>query len=110
MNASNGSLVASVATDDDDFAARVAYQVQALKVGVSKPRSREDREEVSAVSAPRGWAPSWGDQVCRTIPPSTTSTWPVTQRPAGDTKRRKAPQSSEGSPRTFIAALDFIIW
>jgi len=46
MNASNGSLVASVATDDDDFAARVAEQLQAFKVGVNKPRSRGDREEV----------------------------------------------------------------
>jgi acyl-CoA reductase-like NAD-dependent aldehyde dehydrogenase len=46
MNASNGSLVSSVATDDMDFAARVAEQLQAFKVGVNKPRSRGDREEV----------------------------------------------------------------
>jgi len=46
MNASGGSLVASVATDDRDFAARVAEQLQAFKVGVNKPRSRGDREEV----------------------------------------------------------------
>jgi len=46
MNASNGSLVASVATDDLDFAARVSEQLQAFKVGVNKPRSRGDREEV----------------------------------------------------------------
>jgi acyl-CoA reductase-like NAD-dependent aldehyde dehydrogenase len=46
MNASNGSLVASIATDDEDFAARVAEQVQSFKVGVNKPRSRGDREEV----------------------------------------------------------------
>jgi acyl-CoA reductase-like NAD-dependent aldehyde dehydrogenase len=46
MNASNGSLVASVATDDTDFAARVTEQVQAFKVGVNQPRSRGDREEV----------------------------------------------------------------
>jgi len=46
MNASNGSLVASVATDDMDFAARVAEQLQAFKVGINKPRSRGDREEV----------------------------------------------------------------
>ncbi|MEP6697104.1 MAG: aldehyde dehydrogenase family protein [Pseudonocardiales bacterium] len=46
MNASNGCLVASVATDDADFAVRVSEQLQAFKVGVNKPRSRGDREEV----------------------------------------------------------------
>ncbi len=46
MNASNGCLVASVATDDHDFGARVAEQLQAFKVGINKPRSRGDREEV----------------------------------------------------------------
>jgi acyl-CoA reductase-like NAD-dependent aldehyde dehydrogenase len=46
MNASNGSLVASVATDDATFGARVAEQLQAFKVGINKPRSRGDRDEV----------------------------------------------------------------
>lgn len=46
MNASNGSLVASVATDDADFGARVAEELQAFKVGINKPRSRGDRDEV----------------------------------------------------------------
>jgi acyl-CoA reductase-like NAD-dependent aldehyde dehydrogenase len=46
MNVSNGCLVASIATDDADFAARVGEQLQAFKVGVNKPRSRGDREEV----------------------------------------------------------------
>jgi acyl-CoA reductase-like NAD-dependent aldehyde dehydrogenase len=46
MNASNGSLVGSIATDDSDFAARVGEQLQSFKVGVNKPRSRGDREEV----------------------------------------------------------------
>ena len=46
MNASNGSLVASIATDDADFGARVAEELQAFKVGINKPRSRGDREEV----------------------------------------------------------------
>ena len=46
MNASNGSLVASVATDDADFGARVAEQLQAFKVGINTPRSRGDRAEV----------------------------------------------------------------
>jgi acyl-CoA reductase-like NAD-dependent aldehyde dehydrogenase len=46
MNASNGSLVGSIATDDMDFASRVAEQLQSFKVGINKPRSRGDREEV----------------------------------------------------------------
>jgi acyl-CoA reductase-like NAD-dependent aldehyde dehydrogenase len=46
MNASNGCLVASVATDDPAFGARIAEQLQAFKVGVNKPRSRGDRDEV----------------------------------------------------------------
>lgn len=46
MNASNGCLVASVATDDETFAARVGEQLAAFKVGVNKPRSRGDRDEV----------------------------------------------------------------
>jgi acyl-CoA reductase-like NAD-dependent aldehyde dehydrogenase len=45
MNASNGSLVASIATDDADFAAHTAEQLQAFKVGINRPRSRGDREE-----------------------------------------------------------------
>lgn len=32
MNASNGSLVGSIATDDMDFASRVAEQLQSFKV------------------------------------------------------------------------------
>lgn len=46
MNASNGCLVASLATDDTNFAARVGEELQAFKVGVNKLRSRGDREEV----------------------------------------------------------------
>ncbi len=46
MNASNGCLVASVATDDLDFGARIAEELQSFKVGINKPRSRGDREEV----------------------------------------------------------------
>ncbi len=45
MNASNGALVASVATDDPDFGAQVTEELQAFKVGINKPRSRGDREE-----------------------------------------------------------------
>jgi len=46
MNASNGSLVASIATDDSEVASRVAEELQAFKVGINKPRSRGAREEV----------------------------------------------------------------
>ncbi len=46
MNASGGSLVASIATDDQDFAERVGEALQAFKVGINKPRSRGDRDEV----------------------------------------------------------------
>jgi acyl-CoA reductase-like NAD-dependent aldehyde dehydrogenase len=46
MNASNGSLVASVATDNLDAGAQVADELQAFKVGMNKPRSRGDRDEV----------------------------------------------------------------
>ena len=46
MNVSNGCLVASVATDNLDFAARVREEVAAFKFGVNKPRSRGDRDEV----------------------------------------------------------------
>lgn len=46
MNVSNGALVASIATDDADFAARLRPDVQSFKFGVNAPRSRGDREEV----------------------------------------------------------------
>jgi acyl-CoA reductase-like NAD-dependent aldehyde dehydrogenase len=46
MNASNGSLVASIATDDPDLGVRVSEELQAFKVGINKPRSRGDRAEV----------------------------------------------------------------
>jgi acyl-CoA reductase-like NAD-dependent aldehyde dehydrogenase len=46
MNVSNGSLVASIATDDADMGDRVSEELLAFKVGINKPRSRGDREEV----------------------------------------------------------------
>jgi acyl-CoA reductase-like NAD-dependent aldehyde dehydrogenase len=46
MNASNGSLVASIATDDIEWSTRLAEELQAFKIGINKPRSRGDREEV----------------------------------------------------------------
>jgi acyl-CoA reductase-like NAD-dependent aldehyde dehydrogenase len=45
MNASNGALVASLACDDSELAAKIAVDIQAFKVGINKPRSRGDREE-----------------------------------------------------------------
>lgn len=45
MNVSNGSLVASIASDDETLAKRLATQVRGFKVGVNKIRSRGDREE-----------------------------------------------------------------
>jgi len=45
MNASNGSLVASVACDDEDLAGKLAVDLQAFKVGINRPRSRGDRDE-----------------------------------------------------------------
>ncbi|GHF81796.1 acyl-CoA reductase-like NAD-dependent aldehyde dehydrogenase [Amycolatopsis bartoniae] len=45
MNASNGSLVASLACDDETTARRLAAYLQAFKVGVNRPRSRGDRAE-----------------------------------------------------------------
>jgi len=38
--------VASIATDDRDFAAQLTEDLQAFKIGVNKPRSRGDRDEV----------------------------------------------------------------
>jgi acyl-CoA reductase-like NAD-dependent aldehyde dehydrogenase len=46
MNASGGSLVASIATDDIDAADWMVPQIQAFKVGINRPRSRGDRDEV----------------------------------------------------------------
>lgn len=45
MNASNGALVASLACDDPEKAAKLAQDLHAFKVGINKPRSRGDREE-----------------------------------------------------------------
>ena len=45
MNVSNGNLVSSVATDDEDFASRVREESQAFKFGINKPRSRGDKAE-----------------------------------------------------------------
>ncbi len=38
--------MASLATDDAEFAQRVGGQLRAFKVGINKVRSRGDREEV----------------------------------------------------------------
>lgn len=46
MNISNGSLVASLATDDKRLAQELASDVRAFKIGINKVRSRGDNEEV----------------------------------------------------------------
>lgn len=46
MNASNGALVATLSCDDTAAAQRLAPQVRAFKVGINKPRSRGDRDEL----------------------------------------------------------------
>ncbi|MEE6258820.1 aldehyde dehydrogenase family protein [Plantactinospora sonchi] len=46
MNASNGALVASLACDDEATAQRLSAELQAFKVGINRPRSRGDRQEV----------------------------------------------------------------
>ena len=45
MNVSGGSLVASIACDDERTARRVAGEARAYKVGINRIRSRGDREE-----------------------------------------------------------------
>jgi acyl-CoA reductase-like NAD-dependent aldehyde dehydrogenase len=45
MNVSGGSLVASIACDDEKTAQRVASEVRSYKFGINKIRSRGDRDE-----------------------------------------------------------------
>ncbi|KIH98369.1 dehydrogenase [Streptomonospora alba] len=54
MNASNGALVSTISTDDPDLGARLAEEVRAFKVGINRPRSRGDRDEMFG-----GWGASW---------------------------------------------------
>ncbi|WP_405609371.1 aldehyde dehydrogenase family protein [Streptomyces sp. NBC_01508] len=54
MNASNGALAATLATDDPRTYARLSPQIRAFKVGHGKPRSRGDRDELFG-----GFGSSW---------------------------------------------------
>ncbi|MET9554707.1 aldehyde dehydrogenase family protein [Streptomyces sp. NPDC006645] len=54
MNASNGALVATLATDDPQTYARLSPQIRAFKVGHGRPRSRGDRDELFG-----GFGHSW---------------------------------------------------
>ncbi|MFJ3582560.1 aldehyde dehydrogenase family protein [Streptomyces sp. NPDC090127] len=54
MNASNGALVATLATDDPETYQRLAPQIRAFKTGHGKPRSRGDRDELFG-----GFGASW---------------------------------------------------
>ncbi|NEB78897.1 aldehyde dehydrogenase [Streptomyces sp. SID14478] len=75
MNASNGALVATLSTDDEETYARLAPQIRAFKVGHGTPRSRGDRAELFG-----GFGASWrgafvgGDLLIRA----------VTEGPAGE--------------------------
>jgi len=46
MNTSDGALVATLSTDDQEVFDRLAPQIRAFKTGHSKPRSRGDRDEL----------------------------------------------------------------
>ncbi|MGH3658694.1 MAG: aldehyde dehydrogenase family protein, partial [Micromonosporaceae bacterium] len=46
MNVSNGALVATLSCEDETVASRVIPEIRAFKVGLNKPRSRGDREEL----------------------------------------------------------------
>lgn len=46
MNVSNGNLVSSIATDDHNLGQEIAEGLRGFKIGINKPRSRGDREEV----------------------------------------------------------------
>ncbi|MFH9087281.1 aldehyde dehydrogenase family protein [Streptomyces sp. NPDC017673] len=54
MNASNGALVATLATDDRAVYDRLAPQIRAFKTGHGVPRSRGDRDELFG-----GFGASW---------------------------------------------------
>lgn len=45
MNVSNGSLVASLACDDEKTARHVSDELRAFKIGINKVRSRGDKDE-----------------------------------------------------------------
>ncbi|MFY7998759.1 MAG: aldehyde dehydrogenase family protein [Candidatus Kapaibacteriota bacterium] len=46
MNISNGSLVCSVATDDESFVNRIAPELRGFKIGHNTVRSRGDKDEI----------------------------------------------------------------
>jgi acyl-CoA reductase-like NAD-dependent aldehyde dehydrogenase len=46
MNVSNGSLVGSIGTDDQNLARELAHEIRSFKIGVNGVRSRGDRDEV----------------------------------------------------------------
>ncbi|MFI5755079.1 aldehyde dehydrogenase family protein [Streptomyces sp. NPDC051569] len=80
MNASNGALVATLATDDPATYERLAPQIRAFKTGHGKPRSRGDRDELFG-----GFGHSWrgafvgGDLLVRAV-----TDGPPDERPPGN--------------------------
>ena len=96
MNACNGCLVASIATDDPTFGARAAEQLQAFKVGINKPRTRGDRDELFG-----GIGASWkgafvgGDLLVHAVtvgPRATASGCTATSRTTPATRTAERPQ------------------
>ncbi|KOV62240.1 aldehyde dehydrogenase family protein [Streptomyces sp. MMG1121] len=80
MNASNGALVATLATDDRAVYDRLAPQIRAFKTGHGAPRSRGDRDELFG-----GFGASWrgafvgGDLLVRAV-----TQGPADERPPGN--------------------------
>ncbi|MEV4994478.1 aldehyde dehydrogenase family protein [Streptomyces niveus] len=80
MNASNGALVATLATDDPETYARLSPQIRAFKVGHGRPRSRGDRDELFG-----GFGHSWrGAFVGGELLVKAVTTGPPGERPPGN--------------------------
>ncbi|WP_405440116.1 aldehyde dehydrogenase family protein [Streptomyces niveus] len=80
MNASNGALVATLATDDPQTYARLSPQIRAFKVGHGRPRSRGDRDELFG-----GFGHSWrGAFVGGELLVKAVTTGPPGERPPGN--------------------------
>ncbi|MFC8077886.1 aldehyde dehydrogenase family protein [Streptomyces sp. NPDC057307] len=80
MNASNGALAATLATDDPETYARLSPQIRAFKVGHGKPRSRGDRDELFG-----GFGHSWrGAFVGGELLVKAVTNGPAGERPPGN--------------------------
>lgn len=80
MNASNGALAATLATDDPETYARLSPQIRAFKVGHGRPRSRGDRDELFG-----GFGSSWrGAFVGGELLVKAVTNGPAGERPPGN--------------------------